>query len=96
MNTEKHASDNHCFECQVGHMVERQVAHAIWMEDALIMVPDFPAWVCDVCGRLEFDARAINRLNLVLNSSLNTEMDNRPYSIPPDAALKTSHPGWTG
>ncbi len=77
-------------------MVQKQVTHAIWVDDALIMVPDFPAWVCDVCGRLEFDSQAINRLDLVLNSSANSEMDNRPYSMPQDAAAKPSRPGWTG
>lgn len=96
MNTEEHASENHCFECQVGHMVQRQVAHAIWTEDALIMIPDFPAWVCDVCGRLEFDTRAIRRLNLILNSSFNSEMDYRSHSYPQDPSVKPSRPGWIG
>ena len=76
-------------------MVQKQVAHAIWVEDGLIMIPDFPAWVCDVCGRLEFDTLAIRRLNLVLNSALNADIDNRSYSIPQDAAVKSTRPGWT-
>ena len=40
-----------------------------WLGDELITVPDFPAWVCDVCGRREYDLQALNQLNLLLNSN---------------------------
>jgi hypothetical protein len=41
-----------------------------WLGDELITVPDFPAWVCDVCGRREYDLQALNQLNLLLNRML--------------------------
>lgn len=35
----------------------------------VISVPDFPSWVCDVCGRREYDAAAVAELRVMLESS---------------------------
>ncbi|MCE1253018.1 MAG: YgiT-type zinc finger protein [Anaerolineae bacterium] len=56
-----------CRECQAGQMRRRYVTYFTWMGDELITVPDFPAWVCDVCGRREYDPRALNHLSLLLS-----------------------------
>lgn len=55
-----------CTECQAGQMRRRFLTYFTWLGDELITVPDFPAWVCDVCGRREYDLRALNQLNLLL------------------------------
>jgi len=56
-----------CNECQAGQMHRRFLTYFTWLGDELITVPDFPAWVCDVCGRREYDLRALSQLNLLLN-----------------------------
>jgi YgiT-type zinc finger domain-containing protein len=56
-----------CPECNVGHLKRQNVAYFTWMGDELISVPDFPAWVCDICGAREYDAQALNWLAVVLN-----------------------------
>jgi YgiT-type zinc finger domain-containing protein len=38
-----------------------------WLNEELITVPNFPAWVCDLCGRREYDSRAVTWLNALLN-----------------------------
>jgi len=48
-------------------MRRRYVTYFTWMGEELITVPDFPAWVCDVCGRREYDPRALNHLSLLLS-----------------------------
>lgn len=58
-----------CTECQAGHMHRQFLTYFTWLADELITVPDFPAWVCDVCGRREYDLGALNQLNLLLNSN---------------------------
>lgn len=59
-------SEYPCRECQAGHLRLQYITYFTWLGDDLITVPDFPAWVCDVCGRREYDSHAINRLNLLL------------------------------
>lgn len=58
-----------CIECQAGRMRQRKVTFFAWLGDQLISVPDFPAWICDICGQREYDFNALNELNLILNPS---------------------------
>lgn len=56
-----------CTECQTGVYRLQYITYFTWLNDELITVPNFPAWVCDVCGRREYDSRAITWLNTLLN-----------------------------
>ena len=67
MNTSTDRTTIPCSECQAGQMHRNYVTYFTWLGDELITVPDFPAWVCDVCGRREYDPYALNQLNLLLN-----------------------------
>ena len=44
-----------CPECQAGLMRLVHITYFTWLSGELITVPDFPAWVCDLCGRREYD-----------------------------------------
>ncbi|HNY20185.1 MAG TPA: YgiT-type zinc finger protein [Flexilinea sp.] len=57
----------YCEECQVGIPHFTTATYFTWIEDELITVPDFPCWVCDVCGRREWDAESLMNLNLILS-----------------------------
>jgi len=74
-----------CTECQAGHMRRRLVTYFTWLEDELITVPDFPSWVCDVCGRREYDMQAISQLSMLLNPNA-----GRPPARRSNAASKSS------
>lgn len=56
-----------CSECHAGVLRPRHVTYFTWLGSELITVPHFPAWVCDVCGRREYDERAIQWLNMILD-----------------------------
>jgi len=56
-----------CTECQAGVMRLRHITYFTWLDEELVTVPNFPAWVCDVCGRREYDARAISWLVTILD-----------------------------
>lgn len=78
-----------CPECQAGVMRLKYVAYFTWLGDDLITVPEFPAWVCDVCGRRDYDSRAVSWLNTMLNAgfehrrgrgvSTNDDSEERPH-----------------
>ena len=55
-----------CPECQAGILRLEYLTYFTWLYDELITVPNFPARVCDVCGRREYDPRAIKWLNTLL------------------------------
>jgi YgiT-type zinc finger domain-containing protein len=56
-----------CRECQMGKMHLQHLTYFTWLNDELITAPNFPAWVCDVCGKRDYDARAVQWLNILLN-----------------------------
>lgn len=70
-----------CNDCQAGQMHRNYVTYFTWLGDELITVPDFPAWVCDVCGRREYDPYALNQLHLLLNPNAG-KPNQRPRKIP--------------
>ena len=69
-----------CNECQAGMMQVRYITYFTWLGEELITVPNFPAWVCDVCGRREYDERAISWLAMLLspNAGRPTSKTHRP------------------
>jgi YgiT-type zinc finger domain-containing protein len=56
-----------CRECQAGMMRLNFITYFTWLDEEVITVPNFPAWVCDVCGRREYDEKAVNWLSTLLN-----------------------------
>lgn len=56
-----------CNECPAGIMRVRHITYFTWLGEELVMVPRFPAWVCDICGKREYDERAISWLSMLLS-----------------------------
>ena len=69
-----------CLECQTGVSRLHYLTYFTWLNSELITVPNFPAWVCDVCGRREYDSRAITWLNTLLNPETGREPNIRRKS----------------
>jgi YgiT-type zinc finger domain-containing protein len=55
-----------CSECKVGTLRLDYAFYFTLQDSQPICVPDFPAWVCDVCGRREYDADAVADLLAIL------------------------------
>ena len=56
-----------CNECPAGNMHIRHITYFTWLGEELVTVPNFPAWVCDMCGKREYDQSAISWLSMLLN-----------------------------
>jgi YgiT-type zinc finger domain-containing protein len=65
--TDKPKESFPCSECQAGMMHMQHMTYFTWLDEELVTVPNFPAWVCDMCGRREYDAQAISWLTTILN-----------------------------
>ncbi len=62
-----------CPNCQAGVLHLRYVTYYTRLGDDLLVVPNFPAWQCDVCGYLEYDPKALNYLHVLLSAPLQHE-----------------------
>jgi len=80
-----------CPNCQGGRKRLRAATLMTWLGDDLITVPNFPAWICDMCGHCNYDNQALAQLSLLLNPEAGTpvqprltlEKKNPPANIPP-------------
>jgi YgiT-type zinc finger domain-containing protein len=66
-----------CPECKSGAMRLQYITYFTWLDQELVTVQNFPAWVCDMCGRRNYDSRAINWLNMLLHPSTGRKMPAR-------------------
>jgi YgiT-type zinc finger domain-containing protein len=92
MSVNEHNEDNDlsesiasCPECSAGLMRLSYITYFTWLNEELVTVPNFPAWVCDVCGRREFDPRAITWLNALLNPAAGRSITQPPRRKNPPA-----------
>jgi YgiT-type zinc finger domain-containing protein len=75
-----------CDECQAGVKHLHFITYFTWLGDELVMVPNFPAWVCDVCGRRDYDEKSISWLTMLLNP------DAGKPPKPQSASSRRAHP----
>jgi YgiT-type zinc finger domain-containing protein len=40
-------------------MHPRLITYFTWLSEELITVPNFPAWICDMCGKRDYDEKAV-------------------------------------
>ncbi len=66
-----------CPECLSGVMHVRYLTYFTWLNEELVTVSNFPAWVCDLCGRREYDPRAVKWLNILLNPETGRSVSKR-------------------
>jgi len=81
-----------CTECQAGVMRLRHITYFTWLDEELVTVPNFPAWVCDVCGRREYDSRAIAWLATILNPETGKASGSKRRMRPPQEKRSGTRP----
>ncbi len=80
MSEEKLPESMPCDECQAGVMNLRFITYFTWLGEELITVQNFPAWICDVCGRREYDEKAISWLSMLLDPNAGKPTGHKPAS----------------
>jgi len=81
-----------CTECQAGMLQMQFITYFTWLGEELITVPNFPAWVCDVCGRREYDEVAISWLTALLSPNAGKAPARRRRPLAPPRAPEASQP----
>jgi YgiT-type zinc finger domain-containing protein len=76
-----------CPHCPTGSLRLSRVVFAHWYGGQFITIPNFPAWVCDVCGAREYDTAALEQVQMLLGAEF--DLRRRPGST---ARLGRSQP----
>jgi YgiT-type zinc finger domain-containing protein len=71
-----------CPECHTGFFRLEYLTYFTWLNDELITVPNFPSWVCDVCGKREYDTHAVSWLNMLLSPTTGRGPKPRRRNLP--------------
>lgn len=67
-----------CPECRVGHLQSGTAFYGLWVGETFLTIPDFPAWICDVCGAREYDHLALHDLRATLGASAPGRPSDQP------------------
>lgn len=79
-----------CNQCQAGVMSLQFITYFTWLDEELVTVPNFPAWICDVCGKREYDGRAVNWLSTLLSPNAGHD-SHPPRAVRPRLRRRTGH-----
>ena len=69
-----------CPEGQTGILRLQHLTYFMQMAGEYIAVPEFPAWVCDVCKLREYDHRALSWLNVLLDPQTGRSVTSPKHS----------------
>ncbi len=64
-----------CEHCHIGHFQSTRVPYLQWHQGQIMVIPDAPAASCDICGRMEYDAVFLFKLDYLLDQ-LSTHAQN--------------------
>lgn len=81
-----------CPECKIGILHPHQAFLFTVQDGQPICVPDFPAWVCDLCGQRNYDSTALAELQAMLE----TDRRARRKQHRPKASVDHDHPLTSG
>jgi YgiT-type zinc finger domain-containing protein len=65
-----------CEQCHIGHYRSMTAPYLDWYDSQIMVVPHVPAYVCDVCGQMHYDANFINILQYLLDQFDDETQDN--------------------
>ncbi|MFZ3071030.1 MAG: YgiT-type zinc finger protein [Anaerolineaceae bacterium] len=90
------ANPETCPRCMVGRIKQKPVTFSAIVDGHLLSVPNFPAWVCDVCHAFMYDPIAMNQLHASLAAKQTPKPSRRvratKQQVPPtDHPIKKSH-----
>ena len=77
MNPEPEPTRQFCQVCHVGSLHPHHATYARWHDGQFIIIPNVPAWQCDVCGDTFYDPQALTRLTLLLGPESDTNDQRR-------------------
>ena len=81
-----------CLNCQGGRKHLGSATLMTWLGDDLVTVPNFPAWICDMCGHRSYDSHALAQLSLLLNPEAGTPVQPTPIPIEKQPPATTPPP----
>ena len=77
-----------CNHCRIGRLHEIHVPYVREYEDQLLVIPNVPAGICDICDEVEYDMAFMSRLLCLLDPDFvgEPESSTESYPLPQDTS----------
>jgi len=56
-----------CEKCRIGHYHLTSAPYLRWLDDQIMVIPDSPAYACDICDNMVYDANFLDKLQMLLD-----------------------------
>jgi len=79
-----------CEQCRIGHCQPTTAPYIYWIKKQVLVMPNAPAYSCDICGQLQYDASFLTTLEMLLQElefGLLPEKQAKPV-VQPDATAQ--------
>ncbi len=80
-----------CLNCRIGYMRPRRITYASHHGDLFVVVPNMPAYICDVCGNRQYDEEALMQLTPLIGPRGES---GRVPDVGPEPRDRSPGPGW--
>jgi len=71
-------AENQCNVCHIGVLTLRYATYARQIDNQLVLLPNLPVWVCDVCGEMIQETETVGRIEMLFGlEHMHTEQAER-------------------
>ena len=64
--------------CQESDLKKTIISYDYRSQDGLIVIENVPAWICEVCGEVSFEADVVQTLNEIVDAGNPVRFDSIP------------------
>ena len=86
-----------CDICRIGRCKPVKVPYLYWVDDQVMVMPNSPAFACDICGQVHFDPAFLVLIECLLQElENNIEMRRSTHPLIQREDLVSLHPSRSG
>lgn len=67
-----------CEKCHVGHYRQVSAPYLRWFGSQIMVIPDSPAYACDLCDDLVYDINFVNKLESLIEQLVDEVQVDQP------------------
>ena len=71
-----------CEQCRIGHCRPTTAPYIYWIKRQVLVLPNAPAYSCDSCGQLQYDAGFLMTLEMLLQELEFSSLAEKPAKHP--------------
>ena len=67
-----------CSRCRIGHLHAIKTPYLISVHDHMMVVPDSPAYHCDMCSQIKYDEQFLQNIQALIDQFIGSPLTQEP------------------